>query len=282
MTTKFNEVAMAASLAAFLNDAANANVAACVSGQDPLLRKVKIRPKTWTRWFTIEAPGMVAGTSSRLIGTVRLAERRALAQAVVDGMVILPTGHGLLARNDLHSLARELEAGATASRLIRLWVATMMWGSGTTNGRGPWRTRQSLEDPSLIDTLEASYHAVRGGELADAYRSFEIEGVGPSFFTKWFWVSSLTLPADKSMALILDKRVRASLWRLQPEKERVVPRGGQGYAMYVGASHGIAARLSRGAFPDLDAEKIEWLLFQRRGRSGEQRCLHDWLASNTS
>lgn len=174
-------------------------------------------------------------------------------------------GHGdrHLDRNDLERLAGEPDdAGRVA-----LFVATMMWGSGTTNGRGPRYTARALTDERLIDTLRVTAEAVGRDDLRSAYASFRVSGVGESFFTKWFWAASLAdHPARRP--LICDLRVRATLerlgWTLTPTGRRHAVR----YDAFVTFVHEVASHLDRGA----SAEQVEWLLFER---SKDADCLYD-------
>lgn len=157
----------------------------------------------------------------------------------------------------------------------------MIWGSGKTNGRGPWRTRQALDDDHLVGTLATTRERVLKGDLAGAWSGFLISGIGPAFFTKWFWACTLGPSSGDRAAVILDARVRQTLWRLQadPSDSKVVPRGPKGYAAFVDAVSDVAAALRRGEFTSIDAEKVEWLLFARPGPGeSSELCLHESLA----
>ncbi len=151
---------------------------------------------------------------------------------------------------------------ADPAALIRLFVATMMWGSGTTYGRGPRRTAEALSADNLADVLLETRDAVHTDDLVSAHRAFSVQGVGESFFTKWFWTASLDRE-DQRRPLILDNRVRAVLHRiLGSHPSWKVHRGGAGYDAYVAVIHDAADALSP-TFPHIDAEKIEWLMFDR-------------------
>ncbi|MFF3518637.1 hypothetical protein [Streptomyces sp. NPDC002573] len=60
-----------------------------------------------------------------------------------------PGGDRLIERGDLARLRDH--AGDDADGLRDLFVAVMIWGSGTTNGRGPQYTEAALSDPSPPD-----------------------------------------------------------------------------------------------------------------------------------
>ena len=87
----------------------------------------------------------------------------------------------------------------------------MMWGSGTTNGRGPRYTEAALSTENAVPTLIEVHHLIASGEIAAAYNLHKrLTGIGPAFHTKWMWLMgrvTRTLPTP----LILDARVgRAS------------------------------------------------------------------------
>jgi hypothetical protein len=125
-----------------------------------------------------------------------------------------PEGIG---REDLRSRAEGTATG-DAPGLLRRFVATMMWGVGTRDGRGPWRVAQGLH------TRVTRHHRgdrcrVREGDTAGASRWFtralgRLDRIAGLFFTKWFWIAGTghdLVPEP----LILDDQVRASLLALQ-------------------------------------------------------------------
>ncbi len=126
-----------------------------------------------------------------------------------------PEGIG---RADLRSRA-EATATGDGPGLLRLFVATMMWGVGTGDGRGPWRVAQGLRTEGAIDTIVATAALVREGDTPGAYRWFtrapgRLDRIAGSFFTKWLWIAA----AGRDVApepLIFDDQVRASLLALQ-------------------------------------------------------------------
>ncbi|MEU6761762.1 hypothetical protein ABZ916_04490 [Streptomyces sp. NPDC046853] len=171
-------------------------------------------------------------------------------------------GECLVERGDLARLRDH--AGDDAEGLRDLFVAVMIWGSGTTNGRGPRYTEMALSDPRLPKVLQTTCEAVRGGDLGGAYRQFALRGVGRSFFTKWFAaVDDREATCDR--ALILDRRVFRSLNALgwsswQAAGTRYWPTR---YATYVNCMHAWASTLG------VTADWLEWLLFHLNGRVDE-------------
>jgi len=147
------------------------------------IRSVRFIPDTWRRWLGGHVPA------------------RQVIDRHADG------GH--LARADLLRYSQEVD-DADVSTMKRLFVATMIWGSGTSNGRGPRNTARALDDERLDSTLRSSHALVVQNQCGEAYRTFRVGGVGPPFFTKWFWSASLA-HALHPAPLILDSRVWASL-----------------------------------------------------------------------
>jgi hypothetical protein len=191
-------------------------------------------------------------------------------------------------RQALVALARACgDAVDKDAAIVQLWVATMMWGSGTSNGRGPWRLWQSLCDDRLTDTLHDTWRSIQQREEIDsigtAYKRFNIHGVGPSFSTKWLWVSSLTSPTATGNPLIFDLRVRQSLTLLLarsavPSADRPVFDGAVGYVNYISLIDDIVRQLDHDSYQSgVTAEKVEWLLFARARESATNLC--DWLGT---
>lgn len=170
------------------------------------------------------------------------------------------SGDRLVSRGDLARL-RDRATDDDPGSLRDLFVAVMIWGSGTTNGRGPRYTEAALSDTRMPTVLRTTREAVRNGDLSGAYRQFDLKGVGRSFSTKWFAaVDDRDAPCDR--ALILDDRVFRSLNALgwiswQAAGTRHWPTR---YVAYVSAMHGWASSLG------VTAERLEWLLFHLNGR----------------
>ncbi|WP_189985596.1 8-oxoguanine DNA glycosylase OGG fold protein [Streptomyces capoamus] len=199
---------------------------------------VRFRPETWR---------------------LRLAPHR--AEHVLD--IGVSTSHGakgdrLIDRGDLARLRDRV--GDDPDGLRDLFVAVMIWGSGTTNGRGPRYTEAALSDPRMPTVLRTTRAAVRAGDLSGAYGKFRLRGVGRSFFTKWFATVD-DRDAAQERALILDARVFRSLNALgwsswETAGTRHWPTR---YATYVTVMHGWAASTGVGA------DWLEWLLFHLDG-----------------
>ncbi|MFG2671432.1 hypothetical protein [Streptomyces sp. NPDC048445] len=173
-----------------------------------------------------------------------------------------PSGNRLISRGDLADLRDRV--GDDPDSLRDLFVAVMIWGSGTTNGRGPRYTEAAVSDARMPAVLRTTCQAVRSGDLSEAYRQFVLNGVRRSFFTKWFAaVDDRDTACDR--ALILDDRVLRSLNALgwsswEAAGTRHWPTR---YATYVSSMHGWAASLG------VTADWLEWLLFHLNGRVDE-------------
>lgn len=244
---------------------------AWVNDAGPLRRRVPIAVGTWLPWLRDGTrPGRRAAYTLPPAHSIPAVELLDDARLRSDSD---PSKGTSIDRPLLEELACAADGPGARDALNQLFVATMMWGSGTTNGRGPRRTAQALSDPSLTDTLLATRDAVHNGDLSAAHRGFRVSGVGESFFTKWFWAASLNSPTV-FRPLILDDRVRATMHRmLSGHAAWVVPRHAAGYVDYVTLIH-TAATLLAPTFPHIDAEKLEWLLFDRSNHTKTtERCL---------
>ncbi|MGW7510665.1 8-oxoguanine DNA glycosylase OGG fold protein [Streptomyces massasporeus] len=168
----------------------------------------------------------------------------------------------LISRGDL-ALLRD-RVGDDPDGLRDLFVAVMIWGSGTTNGRGPRYTDAALSDPRMPTILRTTREAVRDGDLSGAYRKFVLKGVGRSFFTKWFAAVD-DRKAACYRALILDDRVFRSLNALgwSSWKAAGTHHWPTRYATYVSAMHGWASSMG------VTAGWLEWLLFHLNGHVDE-------------
>ena len=223
-----------------------------------LLRDVKVNWSTWAKWYE---PG------SKTVGKTTFIIPEEAREAAGD---FTRNEKSPIDRNRLESLSRD---ATTDEARIRLLVATMAWGSGTTNGRGPRNTAKAVADPNLDSTLEKTREHVAIGDLSAAHDAFRLAGIGEAFFTKWFWACSLGFEY-RQQALILDLRVRESLWSACG-KGWSRPSGSAGYVDYIELLHDVASQLTR-TYPNMTAEKIEWLLFDRTKASVpiDQRCFY--------
>ncbi|MER6568391.1 hypothetical protein ABT288_20010 [Streptomyces sp. NPDC001093] len=203
---------------------------------------VRFRPGTWRSW--LEPHG---------------------AAHVLDigiGCATGASGDRLISRGDLADLRDRV--GDDPDGLRDLFVAVMIWGSGTTNGRGPRYTEAALSDARMPGVLRATREAVRDGDLSRAYRQFALKGVRRSFFTKWFAaVDDRNATWDR--ALILDDRVFRSLNALgwSSWKAAGTRHWPTRYVTYVSSMHGWASALG------VTADWLEWLLFYLNGRVDE-------------
>lgn len=228
----------------------------------PLDRAVHARSDRWLWWL---APGGPKGRQRLVVpepaGTV--------ATSMIDELIVEPVeGRDLcIDRSKLVELSGAAAHGGHLER-VRLFVAGQVWGSGTTNGRGPWRTTQALADPRVETHLCDSAAAARVWKPSEARRAWAVSGIGTSFATKWLWAATLDVnpPAGGCRPLILDDRVRGTLGLLGWRPGHAADPDGS-YAAWVSAAHRWAQVLRERGLAGADAEKVEWLLFDReRGR----------------
>ncbi|QGG94358.1 8-oxoguanine DNA glycosylase OGG fold protein [Actinomarinicola tropica] len=119
-----------------------------------------------------------------------------------------------ITRAALADAARETLAAPSPDALRRLFALTMMWGSGTSNGRGPRNTNTALRSLGLDSALAQSLDRLQDGDVGGAFLLHrKVPGVGPAFFTKWLWVVG-TASGASPRPLILDSLVWTALGEL--------------------------------------------------------------------
>ena len=123
-----------------------------------------------------------------------------------------------LTRDDLRAEAVRFHRDPTEEYAKLLFVKTMMWGSGKSNGRGPRYTNQALELGLVAKGMFDIKGFLSNSDVVASYH-VRIPGVGEAFHTKLLWVVGSALPGLTLKPLILDSRVRAGIRRL-PESDR--------------------------------------------------------------
>ena len=160
-------------------------------------------------------------------------------------------------REELRSLARSA-FDVNGGLLSELFVKTMMWGSGTTNGRGPRNTNKALVEGNPHDVLIDMHRYMRTSDIESAYYLYRrLPGVGPSFHTKLLWVVGSTISELKPRPLILDELVWLGLKEIQWNSVRAsgsVRRGAR-YVAYLNECKRLSENFSCGQ------EDIEFSLF---------------------
>ena len=108
-----------------------------LSSSKPFSRESTVYLNTWRPWV---ADGGVSLRRRVSFPGIRDERREAalsvLTELEAEGKARRGRLAGVIGRARLEGLSRAASVSDPAS-LVRLWVATMMWGSGTTNGRGP-------------------------------------------------------------------------------------------------------------------------------------------------
>lgn len=114
-----------------------------------------------------------------------------------------------VSRGDLFEMSRALHQNTTPQALRELFVATMIWGFGTT-GYGAWRTLRMVNDPDFDITLKVAYRHLCEGDIREAYDRFHLSRCGSAFFTKFLYFAAHPLPHTPT-PLILDAVVARKL-----------------------------------------------------------------------
>lgn len=154
-------------------------------------------------------------------------------------------------RSDLRALSRELDS---APQRRRAFVATLLWGVGSTN-RYYGRHSRALASPDLAGMLERSVAAVQEGELAGAWSAiYRLPGLDFRFFTKWLWVAGASANLD-APPLVFDQRVINGLYKTEwPFHARQI-NNRQRWVNYCSDSAALATELG------ISGEWIEYWLF---------------------
>ncbi|WP_141681159.1 hypothetical protein [Mycobacterium malmoense] len=110
-------------------------------------------------------------------------------------------------RRDLWALSEDL---STPMKRRRAFVATLLWGVGTTN-RYYGRHSQALAFGDLEEILEKTVAQVSRDDLEDAWSTAaRIPGLEYRFFTKWLWVAGVNQRLQ-APPLVFDSQVRLGL-----------------------------------------------------------------------
>ena len=153
-----------------------------------------------------------------------------------------------------------------------LFVAAMMWGRGTKNGRLMPKFEKVSTHKNFEDTLRKTRELVMEGKPIEAYLAWldsGVKGIGEAFFTKWFFVCGLDSQRQGLQSLVLDKRVWKSLsaigWSSQRQtgtKYRKNPAGA--YGAYLEAMSYWASELSDGSVT-ISPLQVEQFFFRKSG-----------------
>ena len=149
---------------------------------------------------------------------------------------VLPKPANSYSRVDLMKLVPVAFSENNHQMISELFVKTMMWGSGTTNGRGPRYTSKALKDCDLAEILIEVRGLLLMSRISDAYDLHrQIPGVGPSFHTKLLWVIGSDIEDLNPRPLILDELVWKGLGAIGWSSVRAAEtlRRGRRYIAYI-------------------------------------------------
>ena len=172
---------------------------------------------------------------------------------------VLPQPMSSYSRADLKALVSPAFRENDPQLIKELFVKTMMWGSGTTNGRGPRYTSKALKEGKPVEVLIKVRELLKSSQISDAYDLHrQIPGVGPSFHTKLLWVIGSDLENLRPRPLILDdvvwKGLKAIGWSSRKAADSI--RRGKRYEAYLKECEVLASEKER------TPEDIEYSLFE--------------------
>jgi hypothetical protein len=167
-----------------------------------------------------------------------------------------------ISRGNLFQFAKEAIDTKSISDIQRLFLASMIWGYGTTN-YGPWRTEKMFSSPNVHGILKRSFELVLDNKIIEAYSGFNLNRCGPPFFTKFFYFIGYGAGLNE-YPLILDTRVWEALRdRFQIDTAPFVKPSTwwypEGYIRYIRTMHNWAKDLN------CEAHNIELALFSLGG-----------------
>lgn len=160
-----------------------------------------------------------------------------------------------------------IAARNTRDAVVRLWLATMIWGFVGDN-RGPDRVVRALSIglTTAIARLGTSFQLIDQGRLDSAYfhccrrGGSYLDGIGRSFFTKWLWAVGLGMPESAVQPLPQDDRVRNTARTLGPAWRFVGRNEAARYVDFCALAAAVANHLTP-TYGTTDAEKVEYALF---------------------
>jgi hypothetical protein len=176
---------------------------------------------------------------------------------------------GLISRTDLLALATN---GTGRTELRRLFVACLIWGTGTSNARLLPGFTRACGHRDLDRALTGTSRLIRKGRPGDAYELWEqygVPGLDEPFFTKWLFAAGLAgVPDGYLKPLVLDTRVWKSLGALGWSSEQASGFKRRGspaaaYCAYLAAAdrwaHGLSTKRAV-----VTSEDIELFLFRTK------------------
>lgn len=226
-------------------------------------KPVRFRPSTWIRTLA-DVP------AEQGIVQVLDEDRWALADPS-EGK----PGDRLIDRSQLNEVAAKTSL-ADDRELLTLFLLVQVWGAGTSGGRTLRHTRTAFGNPeALLQSLRTTARKLRAADtdtspLETAYKEWNVGGVGRSFFTKWFAYAG-RVDGRAWQPLILDDRVFATLNNTLGAKTSAMAASSnraRRYRAYVEHLHAWAAELAtEPTTADVDAERLEWVLFRHNGEA---------------
>lgn len=172
---------------------------------------------------------------------------------------------------DLQELVEVTENHYSGNRL--LFVAVMMWGRGSKNGRLMPKFQLAMKSEPFDETLCTTRRLIMVGQPGDAYSEWirsGVLGIREPFFTKWFFVCGLSQGRGGLQPFPLDSRVRSSLkalgWPSSEDRRRFRGRPDHFYEAYLQRVQDWSMDLTRRG-NELRPLDVEQVLFRANGKS---------------
>ena len=230
-------------------------------GVEPLRRAFWFNTTKWVEWLSVHPPARAEVKSP-------LDPRRSMVS-----IALVQELKGWISREQLRELAMAVAQPNRRHQqrddaCLRLWVGTRIWGGGSSDGRVPWNTRNSLLTPDLGTELADSRKAFLTGQ---PFRIPQVDGADLPYTSKWLWALGTAQSGWEPggpQAYILDQRVRTTLGWLAAYENNPLAKTPLGTPTWAGSYKAYCQLLEEAAsLSGVAAEKIEWLLFS--GADGE-------------
>ena len=164
------------------------------------------------------------------------------------------------------SLERSRNSGSGGLNWMEIYILSMLWGYGETNGRpakdGPTKLFVSLATPDSNEIICQAAKFICDGDIKAGFELFcagdrHLEEVGVAFGTKFLFAVGLTVPNAQVKPLVFDSRIKNSLEALGYEINAL---DATEYLVFCREMADIATRIT------VPVDKLEQFLFEANGK----------------